>query len=224
MKSLILITIRLFPLAEIFVLALLFTIYCNWYISYSTQTRIYQKVEEIPENEVGLVLGASKYLGVHKKYINYYFKFRMEKAAELYHAGKVHHLLVSGDNHSTSYDEPTDMKNYLISLGVPAKDITLDYAGFRTFDSIIRAKMIFGLGRFTIVSQEFHNERALFICDQLGIDAIAINAKDVYRGPNSLLREYFAKTKAVVDILVGAKPKFLGCREIIGRNRERIIN
>lgn len=215
MKSHLNIFIRLFPLAEIFILALLFSFYCNWYISYSTQSRIYETVNEIPENEVGLVLGASKYLGVNKKYINYYFKNRMEKAAELYHAGKVHHLLVSGDNHSSDYDEPTDMKNYLMDLGVPETAITLDYAGFRTFDSIIRAKMIFGLNSFTIVSQEFHNERALFICDQLGIDAIAINAEDVYRGPNSLLREYLAKTKAVVDLMVGVKPKFLGPREII---------
>ncbi len=219
MKSLLNLANRLIPAFELFVLALLFSIYCNWYVSYSTQNRIYESVNEIPENEVAVVLGASKYLGVNKKYINYYFKFRMEKAAELYHAGKVHHLLVSGDNHSKDYDEPTDMKNYLISLGVPAKDITLDYAGFRTFDSIIRAKMVFGLSRFTIVSQEFHNERALFICDRLGIDAIAINAKDVYRGPNSLLREYLAKTKAVVDLIVGVKPKFLGNEEFIGRNK-----
>jgi SanA protein len=127
----------------------------------------------------------------------------------------VKHLLVSGDNHSKNYDEPTDMKNYLVSLGVPKEAITLDYAGFRTFDSMIRAKLIFGLTKFTIVSQEFHNQRALFICDQLGIEAVAFNAKDGYRGTGSLTREYFAKSKAVLDFLLGTEPKFLGCREYI---------
>jgi SanA protein len=139
----------------------------------------------------------------------------MEAAAELYHAGKVRHLLLSGDNHTKNYDEPTDMKNYLIGLGVDPNDMTLDYAGFRTFDSIIRAKKIFGLSKFTIVSQEFHNQRALFICDQLGIEAVAYNAKEVYRGPNSLIREYLAKSNAVLDILIRTSPKFLGCKEYI---------
>jgi len=194
---------------------IVYSVYCNWYIIKSTESRIYSEIKEIPKNEVAVVLGASKYLGVNEKYINYYFKYRMEAAAELYHTGKVKHLLVSGDNHSKDYDEPTDMKNYLISLGVPCEAITLDYAGFRTFDSMIRAKEIFGLTKFTIVSQEFHNQRALFICDQLGIDAIAYNAKDAYRGPGSLAREYLAKSKAVLDFLLGTEPKFLGCREYI---------
>lgn len=201
---------------ELISLLIIYTVYCNWYIIKSTEDRIYSETKEIPKNEVAVVLGASKYLGVHEKYINPYFKYRMEAAAELYHSGKVKHLLVSGDNHSKNYDEPTDMKNYLISLGVPCEAITLDYAGFRTYDSMIRAKEIFGITKFTIVSQEFHNQRALFICDQLGIDAVAYNAKDAYRGPASLTREYLAKSKAVLDFIIGTSPKFLGCREYIG--------
>jgi SanA protein len=194
---------------------IIYSSYCNWYIIKTTQSRIYSEIEKIPENDVAVVLGASKYLGADKKYINLYFKYRMEAAAQLYHTGKVKHLLVSGDNHSKEYDEPTDMKNYLISLGVPPVAISLDYAGFRTFDSMIRAKLIFGLNKFTIVSQEFHNQRALFICDQLGIEAVAFNAKDAYRGTGSLAREYFAKSNAVLDFLLGTNPKFLGCREYI---------
>jgi SanA protein len=138
---------------ELFALLIIYSLCCNYYIVKSTENRIYSEIKEIPKNEVAVVLGASKYLGVNEKYINPYFKYRMEAAAELYHSGKVKHLLVSGDNHSKNYDEPTDMKNYLISLGVPCEAITLDYAGFRTFDSMIRAKEIFGLKRFTIVSQ-----------------------------------------------------------------------
>lgn len=202
-------------LLEFIILTFMFSTTSNWWIIRSTETRIYSTIDKIPKKDVGLVLGASKYLGYRNQYINPYFKRRMEAAAELYHSGKVKHLLVSGDNHSKDYDEPSDMRDYLISLGVPCEAITLDYAGFRTFDSMIRAKLIFGLNSFTIISQEFHNQRALFICDQLGIDAIAFNAKDVYMGPKSYLREYMAKTKSVIDFLIGTQPKFLGCREKI---------
>lgn len=200
---------------DLMLLLILFGWFSNQYISTAYTEKIYSDVNKIPKNEVAVVLGASKYLGITEKYLNLYFKYRMETAAKLYHTGKVKHILVSGDNHSKEYDEPTDMRNYLIELGVPCEAITLDYAGFRTFDSMIRAKLIFGLTKFTIVSQEFHNQRALFICDQLGIDAIAINAKDVYMGPKSYLREYLAKSKAVLDVIIGTEPKFLGCREHI---------
>lgn len=182
--------------------------FCNSWIIHSTRSKIYSSAKDIPFNEVGVVPGASKNLG---PYINPYFKYRMEAAAELYHAGKIKHILVTGDNHSHSYDEPTDMKNYLISLGVPENCITMDFAGFRTFDSMVRAKKIFGLNKFTIISQEFHNQRALFICDHYGIDAIAYNAKDPFMGPATHTREYLAKTKAVLDIyLLFTQPKFLG--------------
>jgi SanA protein len=200
---------------DTFLLLILFVWFSNQYIASSFQHKMYTDTDKIPKNEVAVVLGASKYLGIDTNYINLYFKYRMETAADLYHAGKVKHILVSGDNHSKEYDEPSDMRDYLMALGVPCEAITLDYAGFRTFDSMIRAKLIFGLTKFTIVSQEFHNQRALFICDQLGIDAIAINAKDVYMGPKSCLREYLAKSKAVLDFILGTEPKFLGCREYI---------
>jgi len=191
----------------------LFMFFCNRWIISSTRSRIYSDVNEIPFNEVGVVPGASKFLGFH---INPYFKYRMEAAAELYHAGKIKHILVTGDNHADWYDEPTDMKNYLITLGVPENCITLDFAGFRTFDSMVRAKKIFGLNKFTIISQEFHNQRALFICHHYGIDAVAFNAKDPFIGPASNTREYLAKTKAVLDIyLLFTQPKFLGEEESI---------
>src|SRR5688572_14257100 len=113
------ITLKLIIGIELLAILVLYSAFCNWYIVQSTESRIYSEIKEIPKNEVAVVLGASKYLGAHKKYINLYFKYRMEAAAELYHSGKVKHLLVSGDNHSKDYDEPTDMKNYLVSLGVP---------------------------------------------------------------------------------------------------------
>ncbi|MFZ5554990.1 MAG: SanA/YdcF family protein [Bacteroidota bacterium] len=195
-----------------FSVVFVFMLACNLWVIHSTRSRIYSSVEEIPFNEVGVVPGAAKTLG--GRFINPYFKYRMEAAAQLFHAGKIKHILVTGDNHSCNYDEPTDMKNYLVSLGVPENCITLDYAGFRTFDSMVRAKKIFGLSKFTIISQEFHNQRALFICDHYEIDAVAFNANDPYMGPATHTREWLAKTKAVMDLYVlFTQPRFLGGEE-----------
>ncbi len=195
-----------------FALLLTLSVYLSnqWIIS-STKDRIYTTIEAVPTNDVALVLGASKYLSGGR--INPYFKYRMEAAARLYHAGKVKHLLVSGDNHVKSYDEASDMRSYLMQLGVPASKITLDYAGFRTLDSVVRSKKVFGQTRLTIVSQEFHNQRALFICDHYNIDAVAYNAKDLSaeKGKKTRWREYLAKFKAVLDLyLLNKSPKFLG--------------
>ncbi len=177
----------------------------------AAQGRCYDDVANLPENRVALVLGTIKQTG--RGTVNLYFKYRMQAAAELYHAGKVSHLLVSGDNHVKGYDEPSDMRDYLISLGVPANAISLDYAGFRTLDSVVRAREIFGQNSITIVSQQFHNERALFLAKQHGIEAVAYNARAVpiqYHkiGP---VRERLARAKAVLDVYVlGTDPKFLG--------------
>jgi SanA protein len=188
----------------------------NLWIVQSTQSKIYDEVEQVPCHDVALVLGTSKYASGGN--INLYFKFRMEAAAVLYHSGKVKHILVSGDNSVQSYNEPRQMKKYLIELGVPSNKITLDYAGFRTLDSVVRAKKVFQQNSFTIVSQEFHNQRALFICRKYDIDAVAFNAKDVPSGYSIRVqfREYFAKFKSVLDLyLLQKEPKFLGDKEYL---------
>lgn len=176
-------------------------------IRLQTQNRTYTDVSAIPANDVGLVLGTSRraYYGT-----NLYFKYRMEAAAELFLSGKVKHLIVSGDNHIKGYDEATDMRDYLVELGVPATAITCDYAGFRTLDSIVRCKKVFGQQKVTIISQAFHNERALFLADEYEMDAIAFNAKQVgkYKYP---FREYLARAKAIIDVRVlHTSPRFLG--------------
>ena len=143
--------------------------------------------------------------------INGYFKHRMDAAYQLYKNKKVDRLIVSGDNHKKGYNEPQQMKDYLVDLGVKEDHIYLDYAGFRTFDSMIRAKEIFGQDTLTIISQKFHNERALFICESVGVEAVAYNAKMPYFTKRMRIREYLAKCKAVLDIyLLRTKPKFLG--------------
>ena len=185
------------------------TILSNRTIIDSSEDYLYTDSSELPKNNIGLVLGTSKY--AYKGGINPYFKYRMEAAAKLYKEGKLMHLIVSGDNHKHGYNEPQQMKEYLMKLGVDSSDITLDYAGFRTFDSVIRVKEIFGQNKLTIISQEFHNQRAVFLARKNNIEAIAYNAKTPWYSPRMKLREYLAKCKAMLDVYVlKTSPKFLG--------------
>ncbi len=183
----------------------------NYWIVHSTAAQLYSQVNQIPSGKVGLVLGASPTTRFGTT--NLYFRYRMEAAAQLYKAGKINHLLLSGDNHQKGYDEPSEMKKYLIRLGVPAAAITLDYAGFRTLESVVRAKEVFGQTQLTIISQAFHNQRAVYLARQKGIKAIGFNARDV-SGRYSLktrFREVLAKFKAVLDVWVlRTQPRFLG--------------
>ncbi len=175
------------------------------YIDQTYDDQIATSPREIKSPKCILVLGASKKIG---SYNNLYFVNRMQATADLYHAGKAQHIIVSGDNHVSTYNEPQDMADYLVELGVPRERITLDYAGFRTFDSIERCKKVFQQDDIIIVSQSFHLKRALFLADNLGVKAVGYAAKDVYRRQP---REYLARSKAILDIyLLNTRSKFLG--------------
>lgn len=190
---------------------LLFIILCNIWVVKSSKSQIYTTVSEIPSKDVALLLGTRRILGSGRE--NLYFRYRVDVAAKLYHEGKVKHIIVSGDNHVHSYNEPEDMQLALMELGIPEDKITLDFAGFRTLDSVVRCKKVFQQNSFTVISQRFHNERAIFIANKYGIDAIALDAKDVGAayGRKTRLREYLAKVKAVLDLyLLRKQPKFLG--------------
>jgi SanA protein len=190
----------------------------NYWINSSTQKQIYTDFNTIPSRKVGLVLGASK--KSVRGTANMYFTYRMLAAYELFKAKKVQYLLVSGDNHVKGYDEPSDMRETLMALGVPDSCIVLDYAGFRTLDSVVRCNDVFGEDSVTIISQEFHNQRALFIANKHGINAIAFNAKEVNKNYSfkTKVREYFARVKCVLDIYVlYTSPKFLGHKITIGK-------
>lgn len=200
--------IRIIALIAVF--ALVVSILSNYIVKTSASGKLYVSIEEIPHNKVGLVLGTSPYL--KSGYPNHYFTYRIEATIELYRADKIDFILVSGDNGSVYYDEPSEFKKKLIEGGIPENKIYLDYAGFRTLDSVVRAKEIFGQESFTLISQAFHNERAVYLAEKHNIDAIGFNAKDVMikKGFKTQLREYFARTKAVIDINLGIQPKFLG--------------
>jgi SanA protein len=193
-----------------FIIALLLTITCDYIIEDKAKGFTYSSFQEIPKNRVGLLLGTAKYQRAGG--VNPYFQYRINAAVNLFQKGKVDFILVSGDNSHRSYNEPIAFQKELILRGIPEECIFLDYAGFSTLDSVIRAKEIFGQTRFTIISQKFHNERAIYLAQKHGIEAIGFNAKDLQgtRAIRVKTREYLARTKAVLDILRGAKPKFLG--------------
>ncbi len=185
------------------------------WISFSTQKQLYDDIEALPAKKVGLLLGTNKYL--KSGGINPYFSNRIHAAAALYLAGKIQFILASGDNHHSSYNEPEEMKAALVALGVPENVIVLDYAGFRTLDSVVRAHEVFGENDFIIISQTFHNQRALFIANARNIQAIAFNVIDTQQALKVQWREYFARAWAMLDIyILNTQPRFLGTPIKIG--------
>ena len=194
----------------IILLSLLSIFFADYVVENSAEGKTYTSVSEIPHNKVGLLLGTGKILMNGR--LNLYYKYRINAAVKLFNSGKINYILVSGDNSTSYYDEPTTIKRDLIKKGIPKDKIYLDYAGFRTFDSVVRSKEIFGQKSITVISQAFHNERAIFIANQKDINAIGFNAKDVggEGGERTQLREKFARVKVILDILFGKEPKFLG--------------
>jgi SanA protein len=196
------------------ILLVLSVVACNVWVVSSTQARVYDDIANVPHNKVALVLGTSSRLvggGPNPFFVN-----RMTRAAELYKRNKVEHFILSGDNRTVYYNEPETMRGALMALGVPDSIITLDFAGLRTFDSIVRSKEIFGQDSITIITQTFHSYRALFISDRVDVNAVAIVATepDTEKALQVYIREYFARTKAVLDLyLLNTEPKHLGEKE-----------
>lgn len=184
--------------------------YANWQVLKSSDGLIYNSTDQVPYKKVGLLLGTSKYLGNGKR--NPFFKYRVESAFALFKMRKIKYIIISGDHSEKYYNEPLDMKNELLALGVPDSILFLDFAGLRTYDSMVRCHKIFGQNDFMVISQEFHNERALYIANQLNIKAIAYNAKEptMKVGIKTYFREYFARVKVLLDVLLKNDPKHMG--------------
>jgi len=189
---------------------LLIILVCNFIISSTTEDKTYSDINTIPPNRVGLVLGTSNRISNGSS--NPYYTYRIDATVALYKAGKIKFILVSGDNGSIYYNEPNTIKKDLIKAGIPEEVIFLDYAGFRTLDSMVRAKFIFGLDNVTVISQKFHNERAIYIAEQKGLKAIGFNAQDLStsQGFKVHLREYLARVKVFIDMILNTQPKFYG--------------
>jgi len=163
--------------------------------------------DDAPQTHVAIVFGAGLWRDGHPTAVLY---DRVATAAELYHAGKVEKLLLSGDNRFENYNEPGAMRQLALDLGVPAEALVLDYAGRSTYDTCYRAKAVFGVSRALLVTQNFHLPRALFICDALGIETVGVSADRRAYLRRSLtwwnFREIFATANAWWDVTV-AKPE-----------------
>jgi len=183
---------------------------CNFIITNSTEDKTFSNASLIKKNRVGLVLGTSKRLSNGQP--NPYYEYRIEATIALFKAKKIDFVLVSGDNATKYYNEPSAFKKDLVEGGIPKDKIFLDFAGFRTLDSMVRAKEIFGLDSVTVISQKFHNERAIYLANKKGLAAIGFNAKAVTgsKGLKMKIRESLARVKVFIDLLFNTQPKFYG--------------
>ncbi len=192
------------------VLCVLVLIAADRHVERCAAGRIYSDVEAVPAHEYGLVPGTSRL--VHGKYRNTYFYNRIDAALALYRAGKIRKIIVSGDNGRSDYNETGDMARELIEQGAAPEDVLSDYAGFRTLDSVVRARNLFGASELTVVTQEFHCERAIYLAGQHGIDAVGFAADEI--APRSAIirlrvREALARVLAVLDAeVLKTKPHF----------------
>lgn len=185
------------------VLGVVMVALANRWVINSTDAYLYRVSALMPENEVGLVLGCSPFVPGGKA--NPQFHGRMQAAAELYRLGKVKQLILSGANPDQRYNEPKKMREALLELGVPSEAMVLDFAGDSTFDSITRAKEVFGLSNLTVVTQRYHTYRAVFLARKTGLHAVAYIAPLADNGGMGLRnppREVFARVLAVFDVLV----------------------
>lgn len=177
---------------------------CYIVVSINADGKIYNTVEDIPYNKVGLLLGTSPVTpqGEH----NYYFDNRIQATAELYHNGRISRIIASGGDYSereNGCNELTAMRDSLMAYGVPDSVITLDYQGLRTLNSIVKAKTIYGLDSITIISQKYHNERAIWLAEHYGLYAIAYNAPTpdiTNKRIKNISRELLARAKMFLDI------------------------
>ncbi|CDL85859.1 outer membrane permeability protein SanA [Xenorhabdus cabanillasii] len=195
----------------IFIIAvfMLSAIMLDRWISWKTAPYVFDDLRQLPEREVGMVLGTSKYYKTGA-YNQYYF-YRIQGAVNAYNSGKVKYLLLSGDNAQHSYNEPNTMRKDLIKAGVPASKIVMDFAGFRTLDSIVRTRKVFDTNDFTTITQRFHCERALFIAMHMGIEAQCYAVSSPKNMITIRIREVFARLGALADLyILKREPRFLG--------------
>lgn len=197
------------------VAGIIFIAFANYSIKKQSDAFVSYTIADVPATKTALLLGTSKTLSNGMP--NAYFYNRIQATVDLYKSGKIQYVIVSGDNSRKDYNEPEDMQLTLMRYGIPQDKIFMDFAGFRTLDSVVRAKDIFGQKKLVIISQKFHNERAVFLARKNGMEAYGYNAPDVnkYAGLKTNIREYIAKAKAYWDLLFGVEPKFGGDRVLI---------
>ena len=188
------------------IICLILMLTCNQIVANNAEGKVFSEIDSIKYNKVGLLLGTTPQARITKNK-NYFFTYRLDAAEQLYRAGKIEKILISGDEHSLDgVNEPECMRDSLVARGIPANAIILDGKGYRTINSVINANKVFGLKSFTIISQEFHNERALYQAEHLGLDVENLQAYNA-RNPKSTralityAREYLARVKMFWDLI-----------------------
>ena len=190
---------------------IIFVLICDRIVAWNASGHVYDNVDSVPHRKVGLILGTSP-ISTWSGKRNHYFDYRIKAGADLYKAGKVDWLVVSGGDYRNSengYDEPNAMRDSLMKQGVDSARIVLDYDGTRTLNSIAKIRDVYCQDSITIISQKYHNERALYQAKHLGIDAIAFNAKTPGRRISwwrNRGREVLARVKLFIDIISGVHP------------------
>lgn len=179
---------------------------CNQLVVNNAKGKVYSDIDSINYNKVGLLLGTTPQARI-TKVKNYFFIYRIDAAEQLYKAGKIEQILISGDENSLDGVNETEcMRDSLVARGVPASAIILDGKGYRTICSVINANKVYGLKSFTVISQKFHNERAIYQAEHLGLDIENIQAYNAEmpksrRAFLTTIREYFARVKMFMDLL-----------------------
>jgi len=190
------------------ILGLVAIVAVNYYVKSSTKKNIYYSIKRFPKNDVGIIFGA----GINGNQPSKYLKDRLDAGIMLWKAKRINKILLSGDNGREEYDELTVMKNYCFNHGVDTTKIFIDYAGFDTYSTMYRAKHIFKIKKATLISQEYHLNRAIYIGNKLGIKSVGYSAnKGEYLGYNYVcFREYGSIFKSFFDVLRNRQPRFLG--------------
>ena len=189
-------------------IALMFV--CNQIVLNNAKGKAFSDIDSIKYNKVGLLLGTTPQARIGR-ITNYFFIYRIDAAEQLYKAGKIEKILISGDENSLDgVNEPECMRDSLVARGVPASAIILDGKGYRTICSVVNANKVYGLKSFTIISQKFHNERAIYQAEHLGLDVENIQAYNANmpksrRAFLTTIREYFARVKMFLDLMSNNK-------------------
>ena len=188
------------------VVCLALMLICNQIVVNNVEGKVFSEIDSVKYNKVGLLLGTTPYARIDRV-INYFFIYRIDAAEQLYKAGKIEKILISGDEDSLDgINEPECMRDSLVARGVPESAIILDGKGYRTICSVVNANKMYGLKSFTIISQKFHNERAIYQAEHLGLDIENIQAYNAEmpksrRAYLTTIREYFARVKMFWDLL-----------------------
>ena len=204
MKKIVKIIVWMVGIMAVICIAIMFI--CNQIVVNNAKGKVFSDIDSIKYNKVGLLLGTTPQARIGR-ITNYFFIYRIDAAEQLYKAGKIEKILISGDKNSLDgINEPECMRDSLVARGVPASAIFLDGKGYRTICSVINANKVYGLKSFTLISQKFHNERAIYQAEHLGLDVEniqAYNAKDPKsrRAYLTTIREYFARVKMFMDLI-----------------------